>query len=244
MSESKWQEFILYRLETSIPDKGCSYLYDALISPFDLRHEEIVKQGLRNESMDIAIASAKFATKLPPSKALLIELRIIYEDWKQLEKTSPDGIGIDSDSPRDVLAQILMQNVSQNDMELILDMVQEKRSPIRNAGEKALLDALAESVDLQQNLTNWVSEGACKGKLLGKIISNINLNAKTVMELVPFLKHQSAELRFACMALLNRRYLNNDQIEMYALELLTDTEVEIRENALSVLSSLTLNDTN
>jgi len=64
------------------------------------------------------------------------------------------------------------------------------------------------------------------------------------MELVPFLKHQSAELRFACMALLNRRYLNNDQIEMYARELLTDTEVEIRENALSVLSSLTLNDTN
>jgi hypothetical protein len=244
MSESKWQEFILHRLETSVPDKGCSYLYDALISPFDLRHEEIAKQGLRNESVHIAIAAAKFSTKLPPSKALLIELRLIYEDWKQLEKPSPDGIGIISDSPRDVLAQILMQNVSQDDVELILEMVQEKRSPIRNAGEKALLGALAESVDLQQNLTNWVSEGACKGKLLGKIISNINLNAKTVMELVPFLKHQSAELRFACMALLNRRYLNNDQIEMHARELLTDTEVEIRENALSVLSSLALNDTN
>lgn len=59
------------------------------------------------------------------------------------------------------------------------------------------------------------------------------------MKLVPFLSDESAELRYAATELLNMQFMAREQIELFARELSNDTQVEIREIASIVLSSLT-----
>ncbi|WP_419245977.1 NACHT domain-containing protein [Serratia sp. NFX21] len=239
MPGQNWQQLLLQRLQTTIPEQGSSYLFGALTQPFNSQHESVVTLGLRNEFLNVVLAAASFATKLPQTDELLHELGLIYEEWKQREEPYPEDYGVIPDSPRDDLSGILVKNKDVvNNVALILDMVQEKRTKIRETGEQALLNALNEYVGLQMKISVWARYGVCKPRLLRQIITVVHLHPEAVMSLIPFLKDESAELRYAATALLNTRFIEREKIELFARELLNDTEVEIRESASIALASL------
>ncbi|EFH8234486.1 NACHT domain-containing protein [Escherichia coli] len=237
--DQDWQQILLQRLEASLPEKGASYLFESLTEPFDSRHEHVVKLGLRSKFLNVALAAASFAAKIPLTDEFQQDLGLIYDEWKFREEPYPERGGVIPDSPRDALSDILVKDKGRANVSLILDMVREKRTKIRENGEKALVNVLKESAELQAKITEWVRDGICKPALLRTIIMNVPLCHEAVMKLVPFLSDESAELRYAATELLNMQFMAREQIELFARELSNDTQVEIREIASIVLSSLT-----
>ncbi|EIX9508737.1 TPA: NACHT domain-containing protein [Klebsiella pneumoniae] len=238
MPDQDWQQLLLQRLETSMPEQGASHLFEALTEPFNSRHESIAKLGLRSEMLDVALPAASFAARLPQSDELSQDIRLIYEDWKLREKPYPENGGVIPDSPRDALSGILVKDKGGANLALILEMVQEKRTKIRGNGEKALKNMLDGSAELQRNISKWIRDGVCKPTLLRQIITEVTLHPEAVMTLIPFLKDESSGIRYAATALLNTRFMTLEQIELLARDLSNDTEIEIREIASATLSSL------
>ena len=236
--DQDWQQILLRRLEASLPEQGASYLFESLTEPFDSRHEHAVKLGLRSKFLNVALAAASFAAKIPPTDEFQQELGLIYDEWKLREEPYPEGGGVIPESPRDALSSTLVKDKGNSNVSLILDMVGEKRTKIRENGEKALMNILNGSAELQAKISEWVKDGICKPALLRTLITSVPLCREAVMKLMPFLRDESAELRYAATALLDMQSMTREQIELSARELLNDTEVEIREIASLALSSL------
>lgn len=236
LPESTGQHQIMERLLTALPENGGEFLFEALKPPYSPEHEIIVFNALRGCNPRIAVAAAKLAANMPHSTELLKELRIFYELWKQKEEPYPLN-GIVPDSPRDVLGAILIGKDSEQDVNLILEMLHDSRRSLRKVGEKALEQVLSESEELQMNLVDWVSEGICDGELLGQIIEKVHLTPKAVLELMVLVNNESAEIRFGAMALLQKRYMGNEVIKQLAKSFLSDKEPDIREKASEILAS-------
>jgi len=238
LPDSTGQQQIMERLLTAQPESGGEFLFEVLKPPYSPEHEFVVFKALRDGNPRIAVAAAKLAAKMPRSIEFVKELRVFYESWKQKEEPYPLTNGTVPESPRDVLADILTGKDSEQDVNLILEMLNDSRRSLKKVGEKALEHILSESGELQMNLVDWVLEGICDGELLGRIIEKVPLTPKAVSELMVLMNNESAEIRFGAMALLQKRYMTQAEIQQLAKGFLLDNEADIREKATEIMTSL------
>jgi hypothetical protein len=230
-------QLCLNRLCAGEITSDCHYLYMQLTPPFDARHVGAVKKGLDGNSATAAKAAAELAAKMPVDGGFASELRSAFEQWKKKEAPYPKEDGVVPDSPRDELAKILVVAFP-DDHEFLLELLRDDRPRVRAACQEPFLTAAAASPALRTKLIRHVESGILEPGILRSAITRGLYNGDEAMALAKLLRSAVARVRYAALPILDPRFLPIELVKTHGIRLLSDSSVDIREAANTVLKKL------
>lgn len=170
LAEEIGQPLLLKRFCAGELTSGCHYLYKRLKPPFDARHVDAIRRGLEGNSAQVAKAAADLAAKLPLTAELAGQLRAYFVEWMTKENPYPKKGGVVPDSPRDLLAKILMTFFTE-DHEFLIGLAKDDRPDVRTAAREPILRAAAVSSELRERLVRETELDALEPRLLQAVIS-------------------------------------------------------------------------
>lgn len=231
------QQMFLDRLCLGESTSGCRYLYRRLAPPFGARHLEAVRKGLEGLSARAAKAAAELAAKLPMDSVLAGEWRACFHQWRTKEEPYPKKGGAVPDSPREELAQILVQAFA-HDHAFLLELLTDDRPDVRTTAREPLLTAAAASQPLRTRLLEEVQSGSLEPAILRAAVSQGLYLGEEAMLVARLLHSSAARVRYAALPVLDVKFLPPDLVRAEGSRLLTDEAMDIREGASRALLSL------
>jgi hypothetical protein len=231
------QQLMLDRLCEGESTAGCRHLYLSLIAPYGARHLEAVRKGLGGSSADAAKAAAELVKEFPLGGALAGELRAFFDEWRVKEAPYPKESGAVPESPRDELAKILAAAFTQ-DYKFLLTLLRDERPGVRNAARCHFLAEAAGSALLRSKLLEETVTGGLRPDLLREAVFKGLYSGEEAIAVARLLRSEDARLRYSALPVLDEKYLHPDQVRDECCRLLTDEELDIREEVSRALRGL------
>ncbi len=163
-----------------------------------------------------------------------------FVHWLEHEEPYPTGGGVIPDSPRSELAKARL-TIEAPDYERAKLYLSDRRGDVSEVGRSALVELFEVQHDAFGPFLADIIGGKLGTSTLSFVLSNLDsLPADDTDRVLLLLDHEDENFRFAAMAILDRKYLNPDQIRMQLDELLDDPVEDIRECAKRAISLLTV----
>jgi len=163
-----------------------------------------------------------------------------FVHWLKHEEPYPAGGGVIPDSPRSELAKARL-TIEGPDYERVKVYLSDRRGDVSDIGRSALVELFEAQHDAFGPFFADIKGGQLGTSILSFVLSKLDsLPADDTDRVLPLLDHEDENFRFAAMAILDRKYLDPDQIRMQLEELLEDPVEAIRKRAKRALSLLTV----
>ena len=221
--------------------KGCEYLFKQLVEvkhQWDTETDAILRNGLFS-SVEIAQQAAEYAASVanPNTPSLLPIVKDAYIYWIEHEKPYPTGekIAAIPPSPRaDLLKAILkIEPISYKELK---SQIKDQRSDVSDIAKSELIKGLQRDLVHRIEFLTDILEEDLPPTLIPQAVTKMAPFSKDEWPLcVNLLKSSNPKIRYNTMALLNGDHIPTSDVHMYAVEMTTDQEQEIRDRAYRIL---------
>lgn len=238
LPEETGQPLLLKRFCAGELTSGCHYLYKRLKPPFDARHVDAIRRGFEGNSAQVAKAAAGLAAKLPLTAELASQLRTYFVQWITKEEPYPKKGGTVPESPRDLLAKILVTFFIE-DHDFLIGLAKDDRPDVRTAAREPILRAAAGSSQLRNRLVQEAELDTLEPALLRAVVSAGLYPTEEALGVMRLLQNSTARVRYSALTILDAKFLPLELVRVESTRLLSDPDMDIREAASRALGKLT-----
>lgn len=228
---------ILERLQIDLT-RGSEYLFPALkhLSENFLSVEliSVLQKGLLSESPTIALAAAKLTGNVAEDNSASIKnlLEDALSHWKTKETPSPKT-GIVPTSPRAEILKALFVYRNPTNHELV-ELASDVRSDVQEIAKPLLLTKLRKDDDFRSFFLSKISSGEAQlGLLINALQEQIPFEKNHVNNIIEMLKDPDPNIRHAASYILDKIYLNDEELRELSKVLEMDTEEQIRDRVFN-----------
>ncbi len=196
--------------------------------------EVILENGLW-ANVWTARSAAKLLLKVAEAQQsdLLPLIDDAFHHWQEHEEPYPKRGGAIPESPRADLAKARLA-IEGPDYDRAKVHLSDQRSDVSDVGKSALVQLIEAEDDAFVSFIADIEDNKLDAAILSFVLGKLeSLSARKVGWVVSLLDHGREEVRFAAMAILDRKYLDADEIRKHLTAMRADSSEDIRDRALS-----------
>lgn len=231
-------DIIIDRLNGEL-SAGCEYLFKSLPKMArDQTNNRIYKcllRGIMAMSPEVSVGAAEGCAALDLPKKYVDKLRGAFDYWKEHEAPYPVNTGVIPPSPRVHLFRALknLEGFTFNEM---MDLCSDVRSDVREEAIDALVNIADEDKTALENILKWVDSGNAPSMLFSKLMSLPEETLQNLKgEILSLLKSSKSSVRSDVVRTLSMSWINKEEAERLAIEMLRDEDNMVRNQATITL---------